>query len=222
MPSNKHATIDAAVQCVRNRVRKDGLKVYDVPRDGACFFHGLAWWLPELLGKTGTVQLLNSTVVNHAAVRSFLCDWAAANRDAVLGDEGGESVAELAVRAALHDWPTPIGAFSWLPPKEQLAAQFDELIQRMRRGEWADDFWVTSLAPAALGFKIDVKSSSGTQYDRPPQPLARWMPNFELWQTRDTITLGHAVVNGEGTHYFVVPRTPLLPPLPPPLQPPLL
>ena len=153
--------IDAAIRRVQDRVRAAGLGTEDVPRDGSCAFHSLAWWIRKLLGNAGARQLLGSAAVNGAAVRAFLCDWAEENFDIVLGDEGGERVAELAVRAALHDWPRPVGAFSELPPEKRLAAQFAAVITRMRRNEWADEFWVTALAPAALGFKVDIKSAIG-------------------------------------------------------------
>jgi hypothetical protein len=143
------ATIDAAILNLQDRLRASGLEIHDVPRDGSCFFHAVAWWLTNHLGVAAALQLLASGKVNHAAVRQFLCNWAEANFDTVLGDEGDETVAELAVRAALQDWPDPVGAFHWLPPEERLAAQFAQVIYRMRRNEWADAFWVTSLAPAA-------------------------------------------------------------------------
>ena len=203
----KAATIDAAVQLVADRVSAYGRCALDSRswRDGSCFFHAIAWWLDKIFGKAEALALLKASQVNGAAVRKFLCDWAELNVDLVLDDEGVETVAKLAVCAAL-DWPDPVDDFAAVPPEARLAAQFAVVLDRMRRGEWADDFWATALAPAALGIKIHITSSAGAKYDRPPQPLPEWVPTYELWLKRDTIRLGHAVVNGAGTHYFVVKR----------------
>ena len=102
----KAATIDAAVQLVADRVSAYGRCALDSRswRDGSCFFHAIAWWLDKIFGKAEALALLKASQVNGAAVRKFLCDWAELNVDLVLDDEGVETVAKLAVCAAL-DWP---------------------------------------------------------------------------------------------------------------------
>ena len=207
MAGAEAATIDAAAQLVADRVSAYGRCALDNRswRDGSCFFHAIAWWIDKIFGEAEALALLKASQVNGAAVRKFLCDWAELNVDLVLDDEGVETVAKLAVCAAL-DWPDLVDDFAAVPPEARLAAQFAVVLDRMRRGEWTDDFWATALAPAALGIKIHITSSAGAKYDRPPQPLPEWVPTYELWLKRDTIRLGHAVVNGAGTHYCVVKR----------------
>jgi hypothetical protein len=50
-------------------------------------------------------------VVNQDTVRNFLCDWATEHSELVIDDEGEETVRLLAIRAALHDWQTPISDY---------------------------------------------------------------------------------------------------------------
>ena len=76
----------------------------------------------------------------------------------------------------------------------------------MRVNEWADEFWVRTIAPAALGFRINIMSSAGVAHDRLYRPLPPWVPNSSLCLQRG-MTVGHAVVDGKGTHYFVVKLT---------------
>jgi hypothetical protein len=140
----KAATIDAATQLVADRVSAYGRCALDNRswRDGSCFFHAIAWWIDKIFGEAEALALLKASQVNGAAVRKFLCDWAELNIDLVLDDEGVETVAKLAVRAAL-DWPDPVDDFAAVPPEARLADQFAVVLDRMRRGEWADDFWAT-------------------------------------------------------------------------------
>lgn len=98
------ATIDDAIR----RVETFGLVVLDVPRDNHCLFHCLKWWVPKYLGEAGALRLLNCTKLTQAAVRNFLCDWARENSEIVLDDECEGTVAQLAVRGAVLDWPEPI------------------------------------------------------------------------------------------------------------------
>ena len=73
----------------------------------------------------------------------------------------------------------------------------------MRVDEWADEVWVSTITPAALGFRMDIMSSSGVAHDRLYRPLPPWVPNRLLCLQRG-MTVGHAVVDGKGTPYCVV------------------
>ena len=116
-------SIDQAINRLDARLRPCGLVALDMPRDGSCFFHSLAWWLVNTLGRSGSRQLLVHHVVNQGTVRNFLCDWATEHSEHVIDDEGEETVRLLAIRAALHDWQTPISDHKELPEKERLALQ---------------------------------------------------------------------------------------------------
>jgi hypothetical protein len=101
------ATIDDAITVGASR--PFGLVALDVPHDNHCLFHCLKWWLPKYLGEAGALHLLNCTKLTQAAVRKFLCDWAReSSSEIVLDDEGEDTVAQLAVRGAVLDWPEPI------------------------------------------------------------------------------------------------------------------
>ena len=130
-------------------------------------------------------------------VRSFLCDWADTHRDTAFDDDGEETVMSLAAQAALV-WPRPVAAFDASGAAVPGPNRFASLLSRMRGGEWADDFWVSALAPAALRFQITVLSSEGAAYDRLPQALPAWADAHG--QTRHLV-LGHLVVGGEPLHY---------------------
>ena len=166
-------TIDAAIRQLDVRLHGAGLTPSDVPRDGSCYFHVIKFWLVHFIGAPAVMRLLGSSGVSTAAVRKFCCDWAEKNALVVIDDEGEDTVKKLAVRAALHDWPTPIDLFPLLPEEDRLSAQFGQVILRMRDGEWADDFWVRTLTPAALGFPVSIYSSAGPEFDREPQSLPR-------------------------------------------------
>ena len=87
------------------RVGQLNLVTKDVPRDDSCYFHAVADWLVELLGTLGAQELLNTQDVSAASVRNFLCNWAEANRELVIDDEGEATVQVLAVRTATSCLP---------------------------------------------------------------------------------------------------------------------
>ena len=139
MLSGQAATIDAAIAKLAVRLHETGQQHVDVPRDGSCFFHAVALDLVRLLGLPAATQQLGTLDISAAAVRAFLCRWAEENRDLVIDDAGEDTLQTLVVHAA-NVWPKPIGAYLRLPEGDRLPAQFSEVITRMRRGEWADDF----------------------------------------------------------------------------------
>ena len=116
-------SIDQAIHRLDERLRSCGLVTHDMPRDGSCYFHAVAWWLVATLSRSGARQLLARHVVSQDTVRNFLCDWAAENSELVIDDEGEETVRTLVIHSALHEWPTQISAHKKLPEKERLALQ---------------------------------------------------------------------------------------------------
>ena len=78
--------------------------------------------------------------------------------------------------SAAYDWHVVPGSYLSLSRENRVPAQFGEVIDRMRSAEWADDFWVSCLAPAAFGIPVSIFSSVGPAYDRMPQSLAPWIP----------------------------------------------
>ena len=126
--------------------------------------------------------------------------WAERNADLVLDDEGEETLGQQAVNAAIH-WPRPITEYDCYGRRMSWRARFAIVVARMRAGEWADEFWIRVVAPAALGFQISVLSSAGEAHDRLSDPLPEWVPNHDLRQQRH-LTLCHLVVNGDGYHYL--------------------
>ena len=195
--------IDTAIEQLRQRLRPHGVAPLDVERDGHCFFHVLAHELPRIVGQGGLFRLFKSNNIDHASVRAFLCDWAEENAEVVLDDEGEGTVMQLVVVAAAA-WPSPVRSFDGLSEQARQLNQFAEVIHRMRQGEWADECWVRSITPAALGFLTEIKSSAGAAYDLEPRLPPRGLPSHLLCQKRDVLSLGHAVVRGEGQHYFIL------------------
>lgn len=70
-----------------------------------------------------------------------------------------------------RDWQVPVATHSARGKPLSVELRFPIALARMRGCEWADDVWVRSIAPAALGFQITVLSTLGAAYDLPAQPL---------------------------------------------------
>lgn len=146
-----------------------GLNPFNVAGDGHCFFRTLSITLIDLLGSKAA-KILVQADCSHAAVRDFLCSWAEQHHDVIIDDEGEETLAQRAADAALA-WDRPLAAIDDDGRAIPVEPRFADVLARMRDSEWADECWVHTVAPAALGFQISVISSEGEAYDRPPQHL---------------------------------------------------
>ena len=102
-----------------------------------------------------------------------------------------------------RDWQVPVATHSARGKPLSVELRFPIALARMRGCEWADDVWVRSIAPAALGFQITVLSTLGAAYDLPAQPLLPWMLNFHVSQRRHLVVC-HLVVGGRPLHYVAV------------------
>ena len=183
------------------RARSLNLQPFNVSGDGHCFFRALSVTLIDVLGNEAAKQLLVEDCT-HGALRQFMCNWAEQHRDVVLDDEGEETLEQRAAAAAL-DWPRPVAAFDDQDHEIPVPARFEAVLSRMRDHEWADEFWVGTVAQAALGVQVCVISSEGENYDRLPQRLPEWVPSPASRQLC-VIAVGHLVVNGDGYHYVAV------------------
>ena len=105
--------------------------------------------LIDVLGKEAAKQLLDEDCT-HNALRRIMRNRAEQHHDVVLDDEGEETLEQRAAAAAL-DWPRPVAAFDDQDHEIPVPTRFEAVLSRMRDREWADEFWVGTVAQAALG-----------------------------------------------------------------------